>query len=121
MFAFLAGVRNYSKIIPISEPKGLPIDVCKTIKDMYDQGGSDYHSVSWLGVDELTAVDYLSTIEDRRVTMETSPNFFDGGCTCLPGQGSNVTLQKFLRQSFFDDLKKLQDIGAERVVFWFDN
>src|SRR5687768_8802356 len=87
MFAFLAGVRNYSDITPISEPRGLPGDFNL---GEYEDGGDGFrwlgdHSFSWLSVDELLAVDYDQTIEDRRVTRQLAPNHWSGAQTCDPG------------------------------------
>lgn len=107
-FGFLAGVRNYSAVTPISTPRGLPDGFS------YDEA-IDYlgdHSFSWLLVDELTAQDYDAVIEDRRIA---------NGKTCEPGQGEMTTLREHLGTQFFDDLKRLQDAGAERIVFGFDS
>ena len=114
MFAFLSGVRNYSAIQPISEPRGLPED------GGYEIYSGD-HSASWLSVEELKAHDYDKVIEDRRHTVEIMPGCFSGGQTAEEGAGKKTTLRDFLGQAFFDDLKELENIGADRIVFWFDN
>lgn len=46
---------------------------------------------------------------------------FDASSTCDPGEGKAETFREFLGKWFFDDLEKLKEAGAERVVFWFDN
>lgn len=120
-FGFLAGVRNYSDLTPISLPRGVPTDVSLEVLEDYEGWGSDAHSASWLSVAELAAFDYEAQCEDCRVTRKVRPNAWNGGCTCKPGEGRQRTYREFLERWFFDDLQKLQEAGAERVVFWFDN
>jgi hypothetical protein len=113
-FGFLANVRNYSAVESISEARGLPKDLSPGVKEAVEGWGSDGHNHSWLSVEELLAFDYDAVTEDRRVTIANN-----GGCTAPPGGGKRMTFRKFLGDRFFTDLVKLQDIGAERVVFWF--
>lgn len=115
MFAFLADVRNYSRVIPISEQRGLPEDFDG------DLDPSFYHSHSWLTVTELLEFDYDQNMEDRRVARMIGPNVFSGGETADPGDGLMTTYREFLGEAFFEDLQHLQEIGAERIVFAFDN
>lgn len=117
VFAFLAGVRNYSGVVPFSEPRGLPDDM-KGSEDSYRFGD---HSFSWLSVAELTSFDYDSEMEDLRVTRQISANHWSGGETAEPGGGEMMSWRKFLGDNFFDDLTELQRIGADRVVFGFDS
>jgi hypothetical protein len=116
MFGFLAGVRNYSAAPSISQPRGLPDDVSLDVADYYDGWAMDAHSASWLSVAELAAFDYDKQMEDRRVTINNN-----GGCTAEPGGGKKMTFREFLGPQFFEDLSKLQECGADRIVFWFDN
>lgn len=120
MFAFLAGVQNYSGIPPISEPRGIPADASTKVAAAYDDWSADAHSASWLSVDELEAFDYDQPVEDRRVTRQTSWGW-DGGCAAEPGGGTMTTYREFLGDGFFKDIKTLREVGADRVVFWFDN
>jgi hypothetical protein len=119
IFAFLAGVRNYSGIKPIAEARGMAPDVD------YDDGDSDHwlgdHSHSWLALDELLSFDYNQLTEDRRVTVQVSARAWDGARTCAEGDGKKMTYREFLGDSFFDELKKLKSMGAERIVFGFDS
>ena len=115
-FAWLAGVRNYSALTPISRPRGLPSPVSATVAREYEAWSGDAHTPSWLSVAELQAVDYDQAIEDRRCTRNGN-----GGSTCEPGEGEKQTLREFLGPRFFKDLDKLVASGAERIVFWFDN
>ena len=114
MFGFLADVRNYSAVPPISKPRGMAEGSPSDGDDLGD------HSYSWLTVEELTAFDYDKPMEDRRVTR-TVGNFTDGGVTAEPGGGAMTTYREFLGPHFFEDLEKLKAAGAERVVFGFDN
>ena len=120
-FGWLAGVRNYSGLPPIAEDRGFPADASGNTAKSYDYWGIDAHSASWASVAELSGVDYEQTIEDRRTTKQLGPNFWTGGATCEPGEGKKETLREFLGPHYFAALKRLQDAGAERVVFWFDN
>lgn len=115
MFGFLANVRNYSAVPPISEPRGTPHD-----SPSYDADNTNRHSHSWLSVEELLAFDYDRAIEDRRVTREIEPGWTSGACTADPGEGKATTFRTFLGEGFFEDLANLREAGAERVVFCFD-
>lgn len=121
VFGFLADVRNYSAVSPISQPRGIPPDVSRAVAEDYDKWAGDVHTPSWLSVAELVGVDYEIQIEDLRVTRQVGPNHWHGGCTGEPGEGELTTLREFLGSDFFVDLQELQDVGAERIIFWFDN
>lgn len=121
LFGFLANVRNYSAVPPISEPRGFPDDASKSVRLDYESWSSDAHSASWLTVAELTAFNYDTPMEDRRVTRQLAPNYFDGGCTAEPGCGRQTTYREFLGSKYFDELRRIEQSGAERIVFWFDN
>ena len=116
VFGFLADVRNYSGVPPISAPRGFPDDASAETKADYECWGCDGHTPSWLSVTELLAFDYDAPMEDRRVARNG-----DGGCTCDPGTGEATTFRVFLGDGFVEEVKRLQSAGVERVVFWFDN
>lgn len=120
-FGWLADVRNYSSLTPIAADRGFPADASAEATKHYDHWSGDAHSASWVSVAELAAVDYEQTIEDRRCTKQLGPNLWTGGGTCEPGEGKKETLREFLGPGYFAVLKRLQDAGAERVVFWFDD
>lgn len=120
LFGWLANVRNYSALTPIAERRGVPDDASAHVKYDYEACDCDAHSASWLSVDELLSFNYDSPCEDRRVTRQTSYGW-DGGCTCEPGEGRQTTYREFFSDYFFKDLEKLKELGAERVIFWFDN
>lgn len=121
VFGFLADVRNYSSIPAISLPRGIPDDASSETKDSYQSWSCDAHSASWLSVKELSEFDYDAMCEDRRCTVQLSPNCWSGGGTCESGSGQPQTFRKFLGESFMQDIEILKESGAERIVFWFDN
>jgi len=120
LFGWLADMRNYSCMTPIAAGRGLPDDVSYEVAKDYS-GYGDAHSASWVGVAELLEMDYEQLVEDRRTMKQLAPNMWTGGATCYPGEGKTQTLRDFLGPHFFEVLKRLQDAGAERVVFWFDS
>lgn len=99
VFAFLAGVRNYSEITPISKMRGYPSDMTVDEDDLWYRHG---HSESWLSIEELNKHDYDRLIVDERY----------GGRTTV--------LRDYLGVAFFHDLVELNRIDADRVVFCFD-
>jgi hypothetical protein len=70
LFCALCGVRSYGfKHRPprISNPKGLPVDVCKEIKSVSDDWDTDGHSHNWNTLKELKEFDwsiYGETVRD---------------------------------------------------------
>jgi hypothetical protein len=121
IFAFLAGVRNYSDVDPIAPLRGFPDDASLDAVARYADWADDTHSASWLTVKELSKFDYERTTEDRRITVQTGPISFNCAATCEPGMGKSMTFREFLGQGYFDDLAQVINTGAERIVFWFDN
>jgi hypothetical protein len=104
LFAWLAGVRNYTDIQPIAEPRGLPDDVSDQVRAQVEAWGSDGHSVSWLSLKELTGFDY--------------------DAACQPPSPDALTYREFLGDAYFAELDRLRLLGeqaATRIVFWFDN
>lgn len=116
MYAFLAGVRNYSAITPIAEPRGIPEERSERVSKQYKIWDCDAHSASWLSVEELEKFDYDQIIEDRRCMRNNN-----GGSTCEIGEGQKMTYRAFLGEGFFMAIAELKEIGADRIVFWFDN
>lgn len=120
-FGFLADVRNYAKLRPLDTPRGIPNNVSGEVQAEYYAWRGDAHSASWLSVEELTQFDYDSMCENRRVLKQLDRNFWSGACSCEPGEGELQSHRDFLGKCFFEDLQRLIDVGAERIVFWFDN
>jgi hypothetical protein len=126
MFGFWVGVRNYSGLTPLSEPRGLPDDFHPVDNDdihapVHDFRDDGYHSRSWFSLQELLDVDYDQMIEDRRYTEHMGGNHYDGGATCEPGNGQVMSLREFLGSFYFEELDRMKAAGVERVVFCFDN
>ena len=126
MFGFLAGVRNYSNCIPLSEPKGLPNDSEYLNKGGYNYGSgwgqdnmkvkdelehdADYHSHSYLTLRELSEFNYEKTFLDERPQTDT--------------YGKVITYREHLNEMFFVHLEELKTLGEPddvRIVFYFDN
>jgi hypothetical protein len=123
LFGFLAGVRNYSEVPPIAEPRGLPDDVSVGVREAHDDD-PDWHSATWLTVTELAEFDYAQTFEDRRVSERLPSGVVNGAATARPGDGKAVTFDEFLGQAFARDLDVLKGMNEgrpTRIVFWFDN
>jgi hypothetical protein len=124
VFGFLANVRNYSLIPPLSEPRGLPDGISKPIKESYEKWDGDGHSHSWLTLKELSDFDYSATFEDRRCTKQVGPNSFNGASDSGDGNGKLVTFREFLGDTFMRDIEIMKGVGnpeSVRIVFWFDN
>jgi hypothetical protein len=117
MFGFLANVRNYSHVPPLSEPRGFPEDMDGADPDDLPYGD---HSFSWLSLPELLAFNYDQTFEDRRCTCDGS-----GAADAGEGNGEITTYRKFLGHDYFRDLAIMQLLGEDpanvRVVFGFDS
>lgn len=124
VFGWLAGVRNYSAVEPLTEPRGFPADASEPVREDFEKWKMDAHTPSWLTLAELLAVDYEAEVNDRRVTRQIAPNAWDGGCTGEPEEGTREPLREFLGVAFMRDLAYLVELGDPenvRVVFWFDN
>lgn len=128
MFAFLANVRNYDHCEPISEPKGIPNDVCDEIKSEYEDWESDAHSSSYLTLKELLEFDYDKVFWNRRISRttynENGGSFTNGAALAEEGEGTVLSYRENLGEFFFIHLKELEELGSPdevRIVFWFDN
>lgn len=115
LFGFLAGVRSYAVREPIAPNRGLPGDISVAVAQQYAEWDDDSHNNSWVSMAELLAVDYDVVLPD----VFADSNEDDESATAEP-EGP-LTLREFLGAWFFDDLAMLQSLGAERIVFWFDN
>jgi hypothetical protein len=109
MFGFLAGVRNYSCVPPISGLRGWPNDMSRELSSKLEDGYCDYHSPSYLTVKELADFNYDNMFEDRRYIKQTG-NFYDGAAVHEPGDGEMVTYRDFLGEKFFENLAVLLSI-----------
>ena len=120
LFGFLADVRNYSAVEPISPPRGLPLGVELPSSDFDgpDEEWLGEHDHSWLLLSELQAIDFDRIVEDRRTTGIVN-GLQHGNLTAPVGEGLKMTLREFLGVEFFDELDRLEKGGAERIVFGF--
>ena len=100
VFSFFAGV--HKKIKPIFLARGLPEDISKTASDKFKKEISIAHTPSWISMEELLKFNY-----DEKVYEQPDPR-----------QG---TYKDFLESDYFNDLKKMEEMGVERIVFWFIN
>ena len=147
MFSILAGVRNYSDNVPISEPRGFPDDVSPMVKFKKESWGSDGHSHSYFTLKELA--DYKSepikysgkvspecakkldnegitprewceetTIKDW-VYREWKGNIEEHGVNLLMSHLKERWIEKF--GNWKDGNIEPKDMEKIRVVFWFDN
>lgn len=90
-----AGIRTGAGFNPISEPKGLPVDVSPEVKAESEGWGCDGHSHSWLTLSELLAYDWTQETEHQGdvdgVTFEKwarwnrakgeAPEYWCGSCS----------------------------------------
>jgi len=111
LFAMLADVRNGGDVTPISQPRGLPIDVTELTKYDSDHWGPDAHSHSWIGAEEILLV--CNTMNARVEPQRTWMTWEDEEIGYLFGN----TWSGFSKYPQ-DRQRHLQDI---RWVFWFDN
>ena len=144
MFTALCGVRDYSDKSPkISEPKGLPDDVTKFVKETSDEYGCDGHSHSYVTLSEVKDfVDKNEPIKFSGLLSEEQSEALDRGE--LPKfwcQGSSLpTIRREWEDNTYEPLKGLlesmakryrpywkmenlnkSDMDKFRIVFWFDN
>jgi hypothetical protein len=118
MFGWLADVRNYAMIPPLSQPRGLPPDVSDEIAALYHRTG-DNHSCSWVLLEELSKFDYDATFEDRR----TGDGGHQYGDTYPSSMGRIVTYRSIFADTFWEDIEAMKKLARPeyvRVVFWFD-
>ncbi|CRH24886.1 Uncharacterised protein [Chlamydia trachomatis] len=147
LFSTLAGVRDYSeKIIPVSEPKGLPDDISDYVKKESDDWEGDGHTHSWLTLKELRDYNNNSPVlhfsgmisSDQAEKLDAGIENPNSWCQWTSREDyvkrewseKNLTLnplidlmqtraKELLQYHYQDyDLKNDENI---RIVFWFDN
>lgn len=105
LFAIMAGVRNYDKILPIAEPRGIPEDVSLVCGLDYAWLGQDAHSASYLTCEEMGRL--LHWFEERE-----DWTYYDAFGFLF---GDSI-------EDFREHSKSYPDsVQDARVVFWFDN
>ena len=121
IFGFLANVRNYSQVPPLSEPRGVPVDVSEATFEELNSWSTDAHSTSYLLFSELLAFDYDQLFENRRQRIGSNSW---SGVTVPVGSGEMMSYREFLTKWFFHEFETLSALGPPektRIVFWFDN
>jgi hypothetical protein len=95
-FAALASVRGDGP-----QARGLPADISETTAMLFEDWGSDAHSMSWLPLDEAAKI-FLATDHD------TKPDDFKS---------------KYPQSHYFgvDESDARSNRVKHRIVFWFDN
>ena len=101
LFGWLADVRNYAAVPCITRCRDVPSDVSAGVRDEYREWDKDLHSASWLSLAELQSFDYDKPLKCAASELRT--------------------YREFLGARFFEDLCMLEQLRAERIVFWFDN
>ena len=114
LFAKMAGVRNYDNIEPITQPRGLPLDVTFITQfDSEQVWGVDGHNHSWLTSQEVADIFKFEKIiqthgkRSRRISWD----YEETGYLFGNGYDDFHTYRE-------DYPKRLNDF---RWVFWFDN
>lgn len=124
LFGFLADVRNYAAIEPISQPRGLPDEIELSVDNEDCDPSSELylgeHDHSWLFLAELMSADYDRIVEDRR-TSGVVDGLRYGNLTAQRGKGVKMTLREFLGSEYFEELDRLMQAGAQRIAFGFES
>jgi len=148
LFSALCGVRDYSDKTPrISEPKGIPVDVCKEIMRESNSWDGDGHSHSYVTLAEVFAFNKLNNPVkfSGLISVEQAKDLNDN--EKLPEswcQGStdktkvhrvwSDTSMTVLGELYEKMAERFNDVGwffgrdiplekmdDFRIVFWFDN
>lgn len=147
LFTTLAGVRDYSeKVIPVSEPKGIPDDCSDYVKEQYGDWDCDGHTHSFLTLKEIRYynlqnpfIQYTGLLSPEQIKeLDENGKTPDHWCqgTNMPGYERREWQEK--NDSLLPLIDKMQQRAHEllqyswqeydhkndeniRIVFWFDN
>jgi hypothetical protein len=124
LFAMLADVRNGhgfagldtgNRLNPISEPRGLPLDVTEGVKQNSDRWGCDGHSHSWLLLSELEAYNWDQVVTKRGVVgLRDYQIFKEKGAPeawCADVAGPKFVSNEKMDQLIMDELLVAEDNG----------
>ena len=103
VFGILACVRIEKYIEYIADPRGLPFNVSKIVKKNYMENSVDYHSCSWITLDEL------KIFRDKHNKQRKREHILDRLISIL---------QK--KKDSYDWMNGKRDSNL-RIVFWFDS
>lgn len=116
MFERMAGVRGEVENA-ISEPKGLPTHLNAVTQYDADRWGSDGHSHSWLGIEEIVLLkDWLKTEPKLYNGIYEHPDLEHEVLHCYFFGNSFTGIKRY--PTDYVSRPELQDV---RFVFWFDN
>ena len=146
LFGVLAGVRNYYDNECISEPKGLPDDICEFVKNEAEYWDGDGHSHSYFTAKELFdwQKEHSTTNYSGMISPENQLKLDKEGITptswCQWTNQENWKYREWTEPNCVLDhlIKKVKDRMEEefwifkdedyekyaenfRIVFWFDN
>ncbi len=110
LFAFLADVRNYYELDPVSPVKWVPKDMSIDTRIEYEMNKDWMHSDSYITLAELLDFDYNKKFVSKRMNTDN--------------YNKKITYREHLGEFFFtqlNELKLLGDPDCVRIVFWFDN
>lgn len=116
IFAFLADVRNYSELKPLSFPRGVPKN-----SDLYQSYISRHvnHSGSFLELNEIIEFDYDKKFENMTYNNRISIGLLSGTGFKNHSDVVMCTYREFLGINFFSVIKKLIPLKVDRIVFYF--
>lgn len=120
VFAKMAGVRNLTgpdRIVPIAEPRGLPSDATFMTKFDYNRWGTDAHSASWLGAEEIAQ---LTEFIDEELGLRGERGKY-WWCEDNFGYFFGNTWGGFWKYRNRENSGTPKGVEDVRFVFWFDN
>ena len=103
LFAKMAGVRNRDKIIPITEPKGIPYDMSAVAGLYYNM--DPYHNESWFNTEEIRELEDWVESKTGDFAEYIWGFLFGNSYGAFEKGSSSYPL----------------DVEDVRFVFWFDN
>lgn len=131
LFSVLANVRNYDSVPFISDPRGIPNDVCREFLCWYEWLDEDAHSASWVTLKELKDFDISQEYYDSRLILEKDGEKILSVCRGTSGEHFGPVGNTAIFGLFGDDhwkalinkMEKISNGNDEdvRLVFFFDN
>ena len=111
LFTKLANVRNDSKVVPISDPRGLPTDISSVTALCAEWCAADWHSHSWLSAAEIREVEEWWLARER----------YQGGHRFGIEQIWGYLFGNSLSGVVESSTGYPPEVTDVRIVFWFDN
>ena len=136
LFGKLAGVRSCEQ--PFVEPRGLPEDCQKYIREYYEKNKQDciFHTPTWYSLKELidfvdkmnislsykdfeSDIDFKAYVEEERMLKRTCETFLNDifdylieNDFCIFDENSGLTKSQYIYKHYAEDF---------RIILWFDN